>query len=267
MARSAGRRTDSKKHDPKDPVSRLDPAERRQELVVRRLAELVAQKDWRLLEAGRFLHDDLGQLLTAAGIRIDLIASQLTKQASVETVETVTLLQDLLEQCMVRVRTMSEDLNRSTADRLGLRSAIERLCEKWEPAVRAEIHFTCPPQLKMALLPSRVVVRMVEFALELGANHPVCHRIEIKVKPASRKCVVTARLFGVGDPHSAPENEVLWRILKASAALAGGVAEIGVAFTTEDVTIMRVEFPTKFPTEFSTRETEMGTTSRIVQVD
>jgi signal transduction histidine kinase len=153
---------------------------------------------------------------------------------------------------------MSEDLNRSTADRLGLKPALERLIEKWEPAVRAEIEFVCPPQMKLPLLQSRVAVRLVEFAFELAVNSPTCQRIEIKAKANTRKCGVTVHLIGVGDPHREPENEVLWRILKASAALAGGETEISVAFRTEDVTIMRAEFPTKFPTQFSTGEVGSG---------
>ena len=230
---------------PDEPVTRLDPAERRQEMVARRLAELAAQKDWRLLEAGRFLHDDLGQLLTAAGIRLDLISHHTQH-------EDLTLLQDLLEQCMLRVRTLSEELNRSTADRLGLKPALERLVDRWEPAFRAQIKFTCDPQLKLPLLQSRAIVTMVEFALELAANNVGCERLDIKAKLNTRKCVVSTHLFGVKDPLHEPENEVLWRILKASTALAGGAAEITVAFKTEDVTIMRAEFPTKFPTELST---------------
>ena len=228
-----------------EPVTRLDPAERRNEMVSRRLAELVAQKDWRLLEAGRFLHDDLGQLLTAAGIRLDLLAQHTDN-------EDMALLQDLLEQCMLRVRSMSEDLNRSTADRLGLKPALERLIDKWEPAIRAHVTFNCPQQLKLPLLQSRAVVGMVEFGLELAANHIQCERADVKAKVTTRKCVVSAHLFGVKEPLREPENEVLWRILKASAALAGGAIEIAVAFKSEDVTIMRAEFPTKFPTEFST---------------
>ena len=38
--------------------------ETRDQAVVRRLAELVSQRDWTLVEAGRSLHDDLGQVLT-----------------------------------------------------------------------------------------------------------------------------------------------------------------------------------------------------------
>ena len=233
-----------------EPVSRLDPGERRQELVTRRLAELVAQKDWRLLETGRFLHDDLGQLLTAAGIRLDLLAQHSSS-------EELILLQDLLEQCMLRVRTKSDELNRSTADRLGLKPALERLIDKWSPALRFDLNFSCPDRLKLPLSQSRVVVGVAEFAFEVGANHPQCRRLEVKAKVTTRKCTVSAHLFGVKDPLNEPESEVLWRILKAAAALAGGTLEISVAFRTEDVTIMRAEFPTKFPTEFSTGAAEI----------
>ena len=220
-------------------------------MVARRLAELVAQKDWRLLEAGRFLHDDLGQLLTAAGIRLELIAHQTRS-------DDITLLQDLLEQCMSRVRSMSVDLNRSTADRLGLKPALERLLEKWKPALRASIRFSCPPQLKLSLLQSRAVVGMVEFGLELAANNIKCERIEVKAKLTTRKCVMTVHLFAMENPLSAPEAEVLWRILRASAALAGGTAEINVAFRSEDVTIMRVEFPTKPSTQLGKVKQDRG---------
>ncbi|HEY3739323.1 MAG TPA: histidine kinase [Bryobacteraceae bacterium] len=245
------------------PVSRLDPQERRLETVARRLAELVAQKDWRLLETGRFLHDDLGQLLTAAGIRLDLIAGHMDADTPAELAETVHLLQELLEQSMVRVRSLSEDLNRSTADRLGLKPALERLIEKWEPAMTAPLQFICPQQLQLPLLQGRAIVRMAEFACELAANSLTCRRVELRAKVNTRKCIVTAHLYGVGDPQREPESEVQWRILKASAALAGGEIEISVAFRTEDVTIMRAEFPTKFPTGFSTGA--MGKRGQIVQ--
>ena len=226
---------------------------------------MVAQKDWRLLETGRFLHDDLGQLLTAAGIHLDLIAGELRKDASEDAVKAVELLKELLEQSMVRVRSLSEDLNRSTADRLGLKPAIERLIDKWDPALRAPIQFICPLRLKLSLLQSRAVIGMLEFAFQLAANCLDCRRVEIKAKVTTRKCVVSAHLFGVGDPHREPENEVHWRILRASAALAGGGTEISVAFRAEDVTIMKAEFPTKFPTEFSTGEAMGGKQKQIVQ--
>ena len=65
-----------------------------------------------------------------------------------------------------------------------------------------------------------------EFALELAANEIRCERIDVKARMTTRKCVVSVHLFGVNEPLREPENEVLWRILKASAALAGGTAEI-----------------------------------------
>ncbi|MBI3670415.1 MAG: hypothetical protein HY237_11615, partial [Acidobacteria bacterium] len=58
------------------PIRKKDP-ETRQESVASRLAELAAQGEWKLVEAGRTLHDDLGQVLTAAGMRFGLLAQGL----------------------------------------------------------------------------------------------------------------------------------------------------------------------------------------------
>lgn len=241
MARSAARQVPRLGQREEDP--RFDAQERRQETVARRLAELVAQKDWRLLEAGRTLHDDLGQILTAAGIRFDLLSSQVSA-LSPELAAEARELQELVEQCLARVRVLSIDLNRSTADRLGIKAAVERLIEKWEPGIRAGIHFTCQPQLKLPLGPSRAAVRMVEFALELAANEASCSRVNIKARATARKCTVAVEIWGFGSPHREIENEVAWRILKASAALAGAEVQIIVAFKAGDVTIMKYEFPT-----------------------
>lgn len=222
---------------------KLDPAERRQEAIARRLAELLAQKDWRLLEAGRALHDDIGQILTAAGIRCDLLAGQIAGIAP-ELAEESATLQSLLEQCLQRVRHLSGDLNRATADRLGLKAAIDRLIERWEPGIRARVYFHCPADIKLALGPSRIAVRLAEFALELAANRVQCKKVLLKLRTTAKGCTVTAEVWSVGDPITEPESEVAWRILKASAALAGAEVTLGVAFKTEDVTIMKGEFPT-----------------------
>ena len=237
------------------PASKLDPAERRRDALDRRLAELVAQKDWRLVQTGRALHDDLGQLLTAAGIRFELLTGDLANLKSApqgtdafqEALDSAhsgaAELRTILEQSLERVRTMSGDLNRSTADRLGLKTALARLCEKWEPGFRGPITFHCPPRMQMPLGPSRVMIQMAEFGMELALNDMKCHKIDLDVKLAARKCVLEAHLWGLSHPYKDVENEARWLVLRAAAALAGGEVEIGVAITEEDVTIMRAQFP------------------------
>jgi signal transduction histidine kinase len=85
------------------------------------LASLCAKAQATLARAGRSLHDDVGPQLAGAGILLSLVKADFPKAApAVEDILTA------LNSAMESVRALSQELNASPVDRLGLRHALSR---------------------------------------------------------------------------------------------------------------------------------------------
>src|ERR1017187_7867549 len=74
----------------------------------------------------RILHDEVGQVLSAVGLQLDLLRMDLDEQ-SVETPSRIVDIQKVLEQAVGQVRDLSYELNPSVVERTGLQFALDRL--------------------------------------------------------------------------------------------------------------------------------------------
>lgn len=139
---------------------RLAPAEH--------LARECAAARGRLARAGRSLHDDVGPLLAAAGLKLQLLREDVpaAREAARATLE-------MLEQAMDHVRRLSQELNTSPAERSGLKNALLRLAEQ-----RPEIALTYTETATTAArLPAgcagalyEAAVAAIDAAAAAGAN-------------------------------------------------------------------------------------------------
>jgi signal transduction histidine kinase len=221
--------------------TRRTEKETREQAVMRRLAELVAQRDWSLVQAGRSLHDDLGQVLTAAGIRFDLM-SQEAAQKYPEIAATLSELQALLEECQMRTRVISQQLNRSTVDRVGLRSALERARDRWEPGFAGFLSVDCPPDVRPPAGAARAILAMAEFAMELACNRITCTTVEVIVEKKGNGYEARVFLENLVDPLDEIEAEVRWQIVRGACQLAGGMGRIDLATPGRNGTILKAHF-------------------------
>ena len=221
--------------------SRPKETETRNQAVTRRLAELVAQRDWTLVQAGRSLHDDLGQVLTAAGIRFDLMSHECSSQYP-EIAKQLGELQVLLEECQARVRVLSSQMNRSTVDRIGLRSALERVRDRWEPAFAGVVSIECPAEVRPQVGVSRAIVDVAQHAMELACNRINCTVAEIAVSGGDDWTAVEILLENLTDPFVEIEDEVRWHVARGACHLAGGEGRIEIATGERNGTILRARF-------------------------
>lgn len=243
MARtsSAGRSGTAAKMTKVSATSRPSATETRNQAVVRRLAELVAQRDWTLVQAGRSLHDDLGQVLTAAGIRFDLMSSECAARYP-EIAKEMQVLQGLLEECQARVRVLSSQMNRATVDRIGLRSALERVRDRWEPAFAGFLSIDCPVQVRPQASVSRAIVDVAQHSMELACNRLTCTSAEIAVSGGDQWTLVEIFLENLTDPFVEIEDEVRWHVACGACHLAGGEGRIEVATGERNGTILGAQF-------------------------
>ena len=82
----------------------------------------------------KFLHDVVGQNLTALGLQLDLVRMDL-ESVSPDTCVRMAEIQKVLETMMEQVREYSYELNPSAVERAGLRSALDRLADRIRAAV------------------------------------------------------------------------------------------------------------------------------------
>lgn len=102
------------------------------------LASLAAHARTHLADAGRALHDDVGPLLAGAGLFLSTAPDDPAVKEALAA----------LDQAMERVRALSQQLNPSPADRMGLHKALLRLAEE-NPAL--EIAYTATAKLPRAI--------------------------------------------------------------------------------------------------------------------
>src|SRR5258706_16452184 len=90
------------------------------------LAELLVRAGADRQRAGRVLHDDVGPLLSAAGLRLQLLRMDFP-----ETAEALREAMQALDAAMERGRGLSQELNPSPVFRVGLKNALGDLVERY----------------------------------------------------------------------------------------------------------------------------------------
>ena len=148
----------------------------------------------------RFLHDSVGQNLTALGLQLDLIRMDL--EASAPAVgERVSEVQRALGEMMEAVREYSYALNPATVERAGLRTALDRLAERSRERFAGAMRLNVDPSLKVEPGLASVMYRIAEEAVENAVQHAGCSAIDISLKTARGGTVLEVRDNGRGfDP-------------------------------------------------------------------
>jgi glucose-6-phosphate-specific signal transduction histidine kinase len=114
--------------------------------------------------AGRRLHDEVGQNLSALGLQLGVLILDYPDLAP-EFVERVPEIQALLEKTIVQVREIGAHLNPSAADRAGLRYALEYLIEERRADV-TELKLDFPRDLRVPRLASRALFRVAADSID-----------------------------------------------------------------------------------------------------
>jgi PAS domain S-box-containing protein len=178
-------------------ITPLSTAE--QELRYAVLSALKAQEFERNMVA-KFLHDEVGQNLTAFGLQLDLLRMDL-ETVSQECCSRIVEIQRLLETVMEEVRDYSYELNPSTVERSGLRSALDRLTARLRTRFTGAVHLNVDPSLKFDPKIAVALYHIVQEAAENAVQHAGCSIIEIAVKSSRSGPTLEVRDDGRGfDP-------------------------------------------------------------------
>jgi signal transduction histidine kinase len=163
------------------------------------LSALKAQASERAM-VSKFLHNSIGQNLTAMGLQLDLVRMDL-EAISPETCARITEIQQLLGGMMEEVREYSYELNPSAVERAGLRAALERLTERQRTRFAGTLRVNMDPALRLDPSMSRAMFEIAQEALKNALQHSSCSAIEIAVKSTRTGMVLEMRDNGRGfDP-------------------------------------------------------------------
>jgi signal transduction histidine kinase len=170
-----------------------------QELRYTALGALKAQEHQRRT-AARFLHDNVGQNMTALGLQLDLVRMDL-ESSHPEIHARIGDVQKLLESIMEEVRDYSYELNPSTVERAGLRAALDRLTVRIRERFPGAVRVNVDPSFKIDPALAAAMYHVAEEAVENAVQHAGCSAIEIAVKSTRKGPSLEVRDNGKGfDP-------------------------------------------------------------------
>ncbi|HEY7389188.1 MAG TPA: PAS domain-containing sensor histidine kinase [Bryobacteraceae bacterium] len=163
------------------------------------LSALKAQEFQRKM-AARFLHDSVGQNLTALGLQLDLVRMDLAT-ISPEIGARVMEVQQMLGIMMEEVREYSYELNPATVERAGLRPALDRLVSRMRHRFPGALRVNVDPSLKLDAKIASALFPIAQEAVENAIRHAACSAIEIAVKSTRKGAILEVKDNGRGfDP-------------------------------------------------------------------
>jgi signal transduction histidine kinase len=206
------------------------------------LGALKAQEFERTM-VSKFLHDSVGQNLTALGLQLDLIRMDL-ENISPESCNRIADIQKLLEEMMESVREYSYELNPSTVERAGLRPALDRLAGRIRSRFAGVLRVNVDPSLKIDPKLASTLYQILQEGVENAVQHAACSTIEIAVKSTRTGTVLEVRDNGRGfDPSDLVSGRRGLGLLSMEHYAAQAGLELSITSTRETGTTVRAATP------------------------
>lgn len=193
------------------------------------LVALMNAQEVQSAHIARVLHDDVNQVLSAAGLHLDLIRMEHGAQVPELSAKTAEV-QNLLGQVIEQLRELSYEINPAVVERVGLVFALERLVERFRRQHRAPITSQIEPRLRIPLRISSALYRIAEAAIENSVRYSGAKKIELLLEGSANAVHLELRDDGCGFDVTRPPGRGLGlAIMRHHAALAGGKLTIDSA--------------------------------------
>jgi signal transduction histidine kinase len=184
---------------------------------------VMAERESRLAGASRTLHDQIGQILSVVGLRLDLLRMDL--RASIPDIDARSSeIQRLLEQVVENVRELSSALDPELTERVGLTAAVRRMarCAAGDSGATIEVRGRLPDTLEPRLAHS--LHQLADFALHYLLSCSNSGRISIRLSCSDGRPSLEIRrsAAGVKPAETGPAGELaLIAVLRVAAEAAG----------------------------------------------
>jgi signal transduction histidine kinase len=145
----------------------------------------------------RFLHNEVGQCLSAAGLLLDLLRMDLERVAPEIRGRTAEV-QQVLERVMERVREFSQELDPAAVERAGLYPALDRLVGRLRREFPGTLRLMADSSLRLEAPVANAFYRIAEQALDNAVRHARPPLLEVHLKLTGRGPVLEVRDNGAG---------------------------------------------------------------------
>ena len=191
------------------------------------LVALMSTQQEQSARVARILHDDVNQVLSAAGLHLDLLRMEFEKAAPGVAAKTAEI-QQLLGQAIEQLREISYELNPAIIERAGLAFALERLGARFRRHHQLNLRVEIDPRVRVPLPLANAFYRIAESALDNAAQHassaasvelilsgsPALARLEIRDDgPGFDPTAVRAGLGLLSMRHYAARAGAEWQLL------------------------------------------------------
>lgn len=158
------------------------------------------------LRISQLLHDDVAQMLSAAGLQLDILRMDLeahTPEIAARTAE----IQNMLEGVVEKVRLISQRLGPISIDRFGLRPALDALVGLRRRDHQGTLRLLFDSKVAVPAHCGAAFYRIAELAIDNAVRHARASHIEIILKGGKKGPALEVRDDGVGfDAAVAPRG-------------------------------------------------------------
>jgi signal transduction histidine kinase len=140
----------------------------------------------------RFLHDEVGQVLSAIGLQLDALRLDFSAQAPELEPRTIEI-QQMLEPVIGRLRDISHELNPSVVQRAGLQFALDRLAVRLKDGFSGTVRLRLDPAVRIPPHRAEALYRAAEAATDLAVASPHCTDIDVQLKQSRNHFVLEIR--------------------------------------------------------------------------
>jgi signal transduction histidine kinase len=145
----------------------------------------------------RILHDEVGQVLSAVGLLLDVMKLDFRDQVP-DITDRVNEIQKMLDHAVKEVRSLSYDLNPSVVERAGLHMALDRLAGRYREKFAGSLRYLYDSSVRVPLAIGNAWYKIAELALDNAVTHGEPSRIEIHVRRAQKNAMIEVKDNGKG---------------------------------------------------------------------
>lgn len=163
----------------------------------RMIVSVINAREMESNRVSRLLHDEVGQVLSAVGLQLDVLKLDFKAQVP-ELVDRIREIQQMLDQAVTQVRALSYDLNPAVVEKAGLQSALDRLVGRYRSDFTGSLRFTYDSSVRPPLDVANAWYKIAELALENAVQHAQASKIEVSIRPTPKGSVLEIRDDGCG---------------------------------------------------------------------
>jgi signal transduction histidine kinase len=168
-----------------------------QQLLTRMLVSTINAREMESDRVSRTLHDEVGQVLSAVGLQLDVLKLDFQDRIPEIAARTVEI-QKMLDRAVSEVRALSYDLNPAVVERVGLQNALDRLVGRIRNRFEGSLRFLYDSSVRVPLHVGNAWYKIAEHALENALKYAGGTHIEIRVHPTAKAIAMEIRDDGVG---------------------------------------------------------------------